>query len=121
MEVGNIPRFEQFQNFTIKKVEKASPTDPTFLLKDGLEAKGIVEGIQSVQEKKDVDININPSKHFGKFTEVKLYNSNFGFNDGTKDFFVKVERDAFVDSKYPTDEMLRLKAYLQELDKQKVA
>ena len=121
MEVGNIPRFEQFSNFSIKKTEKAAQSDPSFLLKNGVEAKDVVEGTQLVQDKKDISTKANPANHFGKFTEVMLYNSNFGFNEGTKDFFVKVSRDTFVDSKYPTDEMLRLKVYLQELDKEKVA
>jgi len=120
MEVGNIPRFEQFSNFSIKKTEKASQSDPSFLLKNGLEAKEVAQGTQSVQEKKDEN-NIKTPKTPGRFSEVQLYNSNFGFDEGTRDFFVKVERGVFTENKYPTDEMLRLKVYLQEQDKVNIA
>lgn len=121
MEVGNIPRFEQFQNFTIQKTEKVSQTDPSFLLKNGLEAKEVAQGTQPVQEEKEAATHKKPTSSTSSFNEVKLYNSNFGFNESSKDFFVKVARDTFVDSKYPTDEMMRLKAYLQELGNSRVA
>lgn len=122
MEVGNIPKFEQFQNQSIKKAEKVIQTDSSFLLKNGLEAKELVQGTQSVQEKKEIVTHQNPENSLTSFTEVKLYNSNFGFNDSSKDFFVKVARDTFIDSKYPTDAMMRLKVHLQDLeDNTKVA
>lgn len=125
MEVGFIQKASIFPNFVQvtkpnrQKVEKLTQTDPSFLLKEGSPTNLIDSKLDASQDKKVS--NVKPSEHFGLFTEVKLSNEDFGFNDGTKDFFVKVSRGTFVDSKYPTDDMLRLKAYLNKLDDGNVA
>jgi hypothetical protein len=46
--------------------------------------------------------------------EVTLANYNFGFNDKSNDFFVKVSRGS-VENQYPTEDMMRLKAYLMSM------
>lgn len=116
MEVGNIPKFEQFSNFSSKKVEKISSTDPSFLLKNGSESIDTTQSVAVVERNKNIATHLKPSEHFGKFTEVNLYNMNFGFNESSHDFFIRVSRGAFVDSKYPTDEMIRMKIYLNSLN-----
>ena len=47
--------------------------------------------------------------------EVVLSNTNFGYNGSSKDFYVKVERGS-VENQYPTEDMMRVKAYLLNLD-----
>lgn len=47
--------------------------------------------------------------------EVMLSNMNFGFNDTSKDFYVKVERGN-MENQYPTQEMMRIKAYMLSLN-----
>ena len=46
--------------------------------------------------------------------EVTLSNTNFGFNDTSKDFYVKVTRGN-TENQYPTEDMMRLKAYMLSL------
>ena len=46
--------------------------------------------------------------------EIVLTNTNFGFNDSSKDFFVKAVRGNS-ENQYPTEEMMRLKSYLMGL------
>ncbi len=43
--------------------------------------------------------------------EYVLTNMNFGFNDSSKDFYVKAQRGE-AENQYPTEEMMRLKAFL---------
>ena len=48
--------------------------------------------------------------------EVILDNVRFGYNKSSKDFFVKVTRGE-AEYKYPTEDMMKVKAYiLQELE-----
>ena len=48
--------------------------------------------------------------------EVILDNVRFGYNKNSKDFFVKVTRGE-AEYKYPTEDMMKVKAYiLQELE-----
>jgi hypothetical protein len=80
-----------------------------------------VENIQKVQkvqesdEKQKVDPNEQHKRALDKqseqHTEVVLDNVSFGFNKETNDFFIKVKRGN-VENKYPTDDMMKLKAAL---------
>jgi|TARA_B100001063_G_scaffold246890_1_gene288349 uncharacterized FlaG/YvyC family protein len=47
--------------------------------------------------------------------EIVLTNTNFGFNDSSKDFFVKAVRGNS-ENQYPTEDMMRLKSYLMGLE-----
>jgi len=122
MEVGFLPKVELYSNFeqvsktNTQKVHKTVESDPSFLLKEGSELNDVTKISKSSEFEK-----IKPVEGVGNFTEVKLYNSDFGFNESSKDFFIKVERGAFVDNKYPTDELMRLKSYLNEQNKSEVA
>ncbi len=112
MEVGFFPKMEVSPNLeqvsspNRQKVQKLSPIDPSFLLKEGLPASEANFG--RVKDK----TNVKPTDNFGVFTEVKLYNSDFGYNESSKDFFIKVSRGTFVDNKYPTDDIMRLKSFI---------
>ena len=125
LDVGQIQKFNIYPNFeqvsqpNKLKVEKMSETDPAFLLKEGAGTVDVNAKVDLVQDRETN--NLKPSGSFGKFTEVKLYNSDFGFNESSHDFFIKVDRGAFVDNKYPTDGIMRLKAYLNKLDDARVA
>lgn len=85
-----------------------------------------VEKIQSVKEVDDKH-KIVPDEQYKKVqgsvqevetNEVILDNIRFGYNRSSKDFFVKVVRgDA--EYKYPTEDMMRVKAQLlNELERQ---
>jgi len=52
-----------------------------------------------------------------ELNEVILDNIQFGYNKKSRDFFVKVTRGD-VELKYPTEDMMKVKAFLlEELDK----
>lgn len=65
---------------------------------------------EAIDDTKDVSKN---SSRFANFNEFALTNFNFGFNNDSHDFFVKAIRGE-AENQYPTDDMMRLKAYLQE-------
>lgn len=46
--------------------------------------------------------------------QVEIPSTSFGFNESTKDFFIRVQRGDIL-SQYPTDDMMRLKAYHKNL------
>lgn len=53
-----------------------------------------------------------------ELNEVIIDNVRFGYNKESKDFFVKVTRGE-AEYKYPTEDMMKVKAFLlQELEKQ---
>ncbi len=116
MEVGFfpktevIPNFEQVSSPNRQKVQKLSQTDPSFLLKEGSPTSEV--NTEAKFDRVKDKTNVKPAENFGAFTEVKLYNSDFGYNESSKDFFIKVSRGTFVDNKYPTDDIMRLKSFI---------
>lgn len=99
MEIG---RVAEIDNSKINNIEKA-------------------QKVSNVDEKKDVIQEDEYKKSLGNISsseknEVILDNVKFGYNKNSKDFFVKVTRgDA--EYKYPTEDMMKVKAYiLQELE-----
>ncbi len=85
-----------------------------------------VEKIQAVNEVDD-KYKVVPDEQYKKVqgdiqlqntNEVILDNVKFGYNEVSKDFFVKVTRGEH-EYKYPTEEMMKVKAQLlYELEKQ---
>ena len=47
---------------------------------------------------------------------MTLSNTNFGFNNSSQDFFVRVERGT-AENQYPTEDMMRVKAQMRALQK----
>ncbi len=90
-----------FRGFNLEKIQKVSNVDE----------KNKV--IQEDEYKKALGSTDNAEKN-----EIILDNVKFGYNKSSKDFFVKVTRgDA--EYKYPTEDMMKVKAYiLQELEAQ---
>ena len=110
MEFGPIPALNEFRMETAKKIEVVNEIDPTKIIDNNREPKEVLE----VQKDKIND----PSKvkevkkgDFSTYNEVTLTNLSFGYNEESKDFFVKVQRGDF-EAQYPTDEMMRLKALM---------
>lgn len=66
---------------------------------------------KNVNDIDKVDLNNTLMKY-----EAPISNTSFGFNFNTKDFYIKVQRGN-VESQYPTDEMMKLKEYLLNLNK----
>ena len=98
MEIGRIAEIDNSKLNNLEKIQKVAEVDE--------KTKVIQE-----DEYKKVLGSQNSDKN-----EVILDNVRFGYNKNSKDFFVKVTRgDA--EYKYPTEDMMKVKAYiLQELE-----
>lgn len=98
MEIGRIAEIDNSKVNNLEKIEKISNVDE----------KNKV--IQEDEYKKSLGTNI-PDRN-----EVILDNVKFGYNKSSKDFFVKITR-AEAEYKYPTEDMMKVKAFiLQELE-----
>jgi uncharacterized FlaG/YvyC family protein len=89
--------------------------------------QNLIEKNQVVQEAKTESKIIDKDeyrkgniKEMSDKNEVILDNIMFGYNRESKDFFVKVTRGD-IERKFPTEDMMKLKAYLlEELDRNNI-
>ncbi len=94
MELGRISEIDNAQTNHVSKIQKVKEVDKKTELIDEEEYK-------KHENKSAID----------ETNEVILDNVKFGYNKQSKDFFVKIVRgDA--EYKYPTEEMMKVKAYL---------
>ena len=122
MEVGMVPKIDQFSDnkaLEIQKVQSSSKSSEV-TNEDKLEqiTQEAISKQKEVSEANKVE-KAQVSTSSAKF-EVVLANTNFGFNDSSKDFYVKVERGNS-ENQYPTEDMMRLKAYLLTQETQESA
>ena len=115
MEYGLIPKIDQFSDnkaLEIQKVQSSSKSSEV-TNEDKLEqiTQEAISKQREVAETKKVENNQPSSAKY----EVVLSNINFGFNDSSKDFYVKVERGN-AENQYPTEDMMKIKAYLLNQD-----
>ncbi|AXH10015.1 hypothetical protein CP960_00305 [Malaciobacter halophilus] len=118
MEYGLIPKLESYSNEQSVQIQKVQPSNATSQVIEGKESSKVKEEFTKLEETKETkkvsDANIS------SFVEYKLTNLDFGYNSNSKDFYVKVNRGDF-ESQYPTDEMMRLKAYFLKVQQQEAA
>ena len=99
MEIGRIAEIDNSRVNTLEKTKKVAELDEKSKV------------IQEDEYKKALSPEDNSNKN-----EVILDNVRFGYNKSSKDFFVKVTRGE-AEYKYPTEDMMKVKAYiLQELE-----
>ena len=99
MEIGRVAEIDNAKLNNLEKIQKVSNVDEKNKVIQEDEYKKAL-GTQSVADK----------------NEVILDNIRFGYNKSSKDFFVKVTRGE-AEYKYPTEDMMKVKAYiLQELE-----
>ncbi len=81
-----------------------------------------IEKLQKVRETTQND-RVDPDEQYknaqqqqanSEANEVILDNVKFGYNKETQDFFIKVTRGE-AEYKYPTEDMMKMKAHLLEL------
>jgi|GEM_PF-423663 len=111
MEYGLMPTIDQYANNNQLLIQQVQPSDEisSAKLREGEEAKQIAKANFLKPEEAEETKEVDPQK-VSRYQEVVLTNLNFGFNDESKDFYVKVKRGD-VENQFPTDEMMRLKAY----------
>lgn len=74
-----------------------------------------INSLDTINYLKKIDKLINKDKNIDdKKYELELSNLSFGYNSETKDFFIKVKKGN-IESQFPTDDMMKLKANLKEL------
>lgn len=109
MEYGLIPTINQYADNKQILIQQVEPLNSISKLKNSDEAKEIVKEKflkpEEVTATKKVDVS-----DIVKYQEVALTNLNFGFNDSSHDFFVRAIRGES-QNQYPTDEMMKLKAF----------
>ncbi len=100
MELGRIAEIDNAKTNHVEKVKSIKEIDNRHKLVDQEQYKKVQGDV------KDIEKN-----------EVILDNVRFGYNQSSKDFFVKVTRGD-TEYRYPTEEMMRVKAYLlSEIEK----
>lgn len=100
MEVGRVAQIDNAkENYEIKTKQVSN----------------VEEKVKTIQED---EYKKNSSKEpISELNEVILDNIKFGYNRNSKDFFVKITRGD-VENKYPTEDMMKVKAFLiEELEK----
>ena len=99
MEIGRIAEIDNSKLNNVEKMQKvANVDDKNKVIQEDEYKKAL--GSQGTEDK----------------NEVILDNVRFGYNKSSKDFFVKVTRGE-AEYKYPTEDMMKVKAYiLQELE-----
>lgn len=116
MEYGLVAKLDQFTDNRALEVQKVQSSNSSSEVKAKSDLEQIQqESIVKAKETSDVQSVKNEQKAPAQKYEVVLSNTNFGFNDSSKDFFVKVERGK-VENQYPTEEMMKMKAYMMSLN-----
>ncbi len=123
MEYGLISNINQYADNQQILIQQIQPSNEIVKLKNGDEAKQIakdsffkkVEESSSLNEVNNEISETSEAKQVSaqdvaQYQEVVLTNLNFGYNNASKDFFVKAVRGE-AENQFPTDEMMRLKAY----------
>ena len=108
MEFGLIAKLEQHQFNSMKKTQVVNETKPIQALKKEIETENIDK--KELKESRTSKVSKAFNESLKIYHEVSLSNTVFGFNESSKDFYVKVSRGEF-ENKYPTDQMMKLKAY----------
>lgn len=114
MEYGLMSNIDQFsdnkllQAQQIQSINTSSKLDQQSKLND-------IETQKFLNTSSVSNVEKTTSETIKQQHEVVLTNTNFGYNDSSKDFFVKAVRGNS-ENQYPTEDMMRLKTYLLGLN-----
>lgn len=95
MQIGRVPEIDNAKENVLEKAQKIQ------------NIKTETKVINEDEYKKTL------TKETPNINEIILDNITFGYNKASKDFFVKVTRGD-IERKFPTEDMMKLKAYLLE-------
>lgn len=115
MEIGRIPVMDQYKDNKTQEMQQVKSSSDS----SGVSSKKDLEQIQQdilAKARKNADVQEVKNESLSaesKFESV-ISNTNFGYNTKSKDFFVKVERGN-IENQYPTQEMMKVKAYMLSL------
>ncbi len=103
MQLGRLEIMDQAKVDHVEKLAKIASVDEE-------------HKIQPDEQYKNADNQLKETKA----TEVILDNVKFGFDTETKEFFIRVSNDG-MEYQFPTDQIMRLKAQLQETIEQEIS
>ena len=110
MEYGLIPKLDQFvdnKSLELQQIQasqKITKTDEETQLNEVQKEEFL--GVNESAGVQKTASEINNIQH-----EVVLTNMNFGYNDSSKDFYIRTTRGN-IENQYPTEDMMKLKSYL---------
>lgn len=114
MEYGLIANINQYADNKSLEIQKVQSSNETSKIDSKSQLAQLqeqaIEKQKEVSQAKKIQNQSNTSQY-----EVVLSNTNFGYNDDSKDFYVKVSRGD-TENQYPTESMMRLKAYMLSLN-----
>jgi hypothetical protein len=111
MQYGMIPKLDQFTDNRVQEVQKvqSSVKSSSISNKDSLNqvTQDKLVGDKQASDTKEVSTQSTSQAKY----EVVLTNTNFGYNDSSKDFYVKAVRGSS-ENQYPTENMMRIKSFM---------
>ena len=113
MELGIIPKMDQFRDNKSVEMQQVKSTSQSQDIKNDvkdslkeIQKESLLEAKNSAKAQEIKNDALANSKY-----EIVLSNTNFGYNNNSQDFFVRVERGK-AENQYPTEDMMRVKAYM---------
>lgn len=114
MEYGMVPKLDQFAESKALESKRVQASSQSSEVKDRQNLENIQKEAELISKKSaEASKTRNENSSSEKF-EVLLTNTNFGFNNASRDFYVKVQRGE-AENQYPTESMMRTKAYVLSL------
>lgn len=114
MEFGLIPKLDQYIDAKAIEVEQVHSSSETSKLSERNQLQEVQqeEFLKADKSSEVKKAELNSSANTYEFT---LTNTNFGFNNSSQDFFVRAQRGSS-ENQYPTEDMMKLKSYIMNLN-----
>ena len=115
MEYGLIPKIDQYTDNKTIELEQIHASTETSKASERNKLSDVQreQFLNAAKESGEVQ-KVSTETAAPRF-EYTLANTNFGFNDNSRDFFVRVARGT-AENQFPTEDMMRLKSYLMNLE-----
>ena len=111
MEYGTIPKLDQFTDNRALNVQRVQSSTESSSIANKSDLNQVTKetslGSKEVSNVSEVSTESTSQPKY----EVVLTNTNFGFNDSSKDFYVKAVRGNS-ENQYPTENMMRIKSFV---------
>jgi hypothetical protein len=114
MEHGLISVITQYKDMNIGKTQELNSPNRISQLNENNQLEQLKkEDFSGLDAKSKIKEHVEGTTK--GFHELVLTNMNFGYNEDSKDFYVRTVRGN-VENQYPTADMMKLKAYLMSLN-----
>lgn len=115
MEYGLIPNINQYADNNEILMQQIQPSNEIAKVSNNtkqLERQNFLSGVNETKADslKSSETKEVTAQDVAQYQEVVLTNLNFGFNTNSQDFYVRAVRGES-ENQFPTDDMMRLKAY----------